>query len=729
MTTDRTLRKIEWLLGKGGRKAVEKERIKSAREQLGYTKEEYRDDPDVRREVRKLYYAQREKQDYEKTRNIPEIPEVQNPDRRDRCSKSLKLFIETYFKDDEKFNLPWASFHLETMRKMEASILNGGLFAMALPRGSGKSAITERAIIWAILYGYRHYIVAIGDGRAAANEILETVQTEIESNEKLIADFPETCFPIQCLGGIVQRATGQRYHDKPTDISWGSGGTIVFPTIEGSPSSGAILVTAGINSRLRGMKRTTSDGREFRPDFVFLDDPQNDRSASSTSQNDKRLKIIRGTILGLAGAGKKMAGVLACTVIRKGDVADTCLDRHLSPEWNGTRYGLLESMPVNEDLWKQYHEIWAESLRTGNGISEATDFYKAHQKEMDEGAMPTWAERYEHDEISAVQYAMDRLYINRETFFSEYQNQPLDEISADEIRLEPSEIIAKVSGLPRYTVPQECSKIVAYIDVQGKILPYVVMAFSEEGTGHVIDYGTYPDLKTWDWTLEDVTKTYQTAGMGFEGSLTLALDNLTQGIVGRKYIREDGMEMQVERCLVDAAWGTSSSTVVAFCNRSQYSHVLMPSFGRGLTADKKPYSEYRKVAGQTIGDFWLVTKNRQNVKIIEIDTNFVKTVVSMRIRTAIGDKGAFQIWGKQHDVQTNAIHRNFSMQLCSEYAIPTAGRDRTVNVWRAYPARDNHYWDCVCGCYAAASERGVSHSAQKARKPREAVRLPRKKSE
>jgi hypothetical protein len=723
-----TQRKIDWLLGRKSRPTVEKKIMTSARERLGYTKEEYQNDPEVRRAVRKLYYAEREKQDYEATRNIGEIPEVQNPERRKQCATSLKLFIENYFKDAEKFNLPWASFHLETMKKMEHAILNGGLFCMALPRGSGKSAITERAIIWAILYGYRHYIVAIGDGKAAANEILETIQTEIETNERLIADFPEACFPIQQLGGIVQRATGQRYHGKPTNISWGSGGTIVFPTIEDSPSSGSILVTAGINSRLRGMKRTTSDGREFRPDFVFLDDPQNDRSAASASQNEKRLKIIRGTILGLAGAKRKIAGIMACTVIRKDDVADTCLDRRLSPEWNGTRYGLLESMPVNENIWKQYHEIWAESQRTGNGISEATAFYEAHRKEMDEGAMATWAERYEHDEISAIQYAMDRLYINRETFYSEYQNQPLDEISADEIRLEPSEIIAKVSGLPRYAVPQECSKIVAYIDVQGKILPYAVMAFSEEGTGHVIDYGTYPDVG-WEWTLDDVTTTYQTAGMGFEGSLTLALDTLTQNIVGKKYIREDGVEMQVERCLVDAAWGTSSSTVVAFCNRSQFSNVLMPSFGRGLTADKKPFSEYRKQVGQTIGDFWLVSKNRQNVRVIEIDTNFVKTLVSMRIRTAIGDKGAFQIFGKQHDVQTNAIHRNFSLQMTSEYAIPTVGRDRTVNVWRLLPARDNHFWDCICGCYAAASERGVSHASNKPRKPREAVRLPRKKTE
>ena len=721
-------RKIDWLLGRRVSESAP-QRALSAREQLGYTKDECREEPDAGGAVRKRDLAQRGRAEFEKSWDIGEIPSVQDEERRKRCSTSLKLFIEEYFRNNEKFNLPWASFHLETIRKMEASIINGGLFALALPRGSGKSSISERAIIWAILYGYRHYIVAIGDGRSAAQEILETVQTEIESNERLIADFPEVCYPIAQLQGIVQRATGQRYHGKPTDISWGSSGTIVFPTIEGSPSSGSILVTAGINSRLRGMKRTTSDGRELRPDFVFLDDVQNDRSAASQSQIDKRLKVIRGTVLGLAGAGKKMAGVMACTVIRRGDVADICLDRQQSPEWNGTRYGLLEAMPVNEELWKQYHNIWAESQRTGHGIADATEFYRKHQREMDEGAMPTWPERYEYDEISAVQYAMDKLYSNRDTFYSEYMNQPLDEISENEIRIEPQEIIAKVSGLPRYAVPQECTRVVAYIDVQAKILPYVVMAFSDDGTGHVIDYGTYPDLKTWDWTLADVTKTYQTAGMGFEGSLTLALDTLTQQLIGHKYIREDGMELQIERCLVDAAWGVSSSTVVTYCSRSQYSTVLMPSFGRSITADKKPYSEYRKVAGQTIGDFWLISKNRQNVRVMEIDTNFVKTLVSMRIRTAIGDKGSFQLWGKQHDVHTNAIHRNFCQQMTSEYGIPTAGRSRTVNVWRLLPGRDNHFWDCVCGCYVAASERGVSYAGSTKRLQKRIVNLPKNKNQ
>ena len=74
--SDDVQRRIDWLLGRRGESAPP--RTLSAREQLGYTREECRDDPEARRRVRKLYYAQRERQEYEAARDIGEIPPVQN---------------------------------------------------------------------------------------------------------------------------------------------------------------------------------------------------------------------------------------------------------------------------------------------------------------------------------------------------------------------------------------------------------------------------------------------------------------------------------------------------------------------------------------------------------------------------------------------------------------------------------------------------------------------------
>ena len=46
--------------------------------------------------------------------------------------------------------------------------------------------------------------------------------------------------------------------------------------------------------------------------------------------------------------------------------------------------------------------------------------------------------------------------------------------------------------------------------------------------------------------------------------------------------------------------------------------------------------------------------------------------------------------------------------LTAEYRVRTEGRGRTVNEWKL-PAHkpDNHWFDCVVGCAAAASMRGV----------------------
>ena len=60
------------------------------------------------------------------------------------------------------------------------------------------------------------------------------------------------------------------------------------------------------------------------------------------SQCATRERIIAGAVLGLAGPGKKIAGIMPCTVIHPGDLADRILDREKHPEWNGERTKLVE---------------------------------------------------------------------------------------------------------------------------------------------------------------------------------------------------------------------------------------------------------------------------------------------------------------------------------------------------------------------------------------------------
>jgi hypothetical protein len=75
-------------------------------------------------------------------------------------------------------------------------------------------------------------------------------------------------------------------------------------------------------SEIRGQNYARPDGQVVRPQLVLIDDPQTSESAWSETQSNDRERILAGDVLGMAGPGKKIAGLMACTVIRPGDMAD-----------------------------------------------------------------------------------------------------------------------------------------------------------------------------------------------------------------------------------------------------------------------------------------------------------------------------------------------------------------------------------------------------------------------
>jgi hypothetical protein len=301
-------------------------------------------------------------------RDIGDLPAVVNVARKEQASSDFRFFCERYF--PLTFYLPWSPDHLKVIAKIEQAALRGGLFAMAMPRGSGKSTISECACIWAVLYGHRDFVCLIGSDEGHAMDMLESIKMELDGNDLLLEDFPEVAYAIQCLDGIANRCNGQLYKGERTHIGW-TAREIVLPTISGSKASGAILKVAGITGRIRGMKYKRADGKTVRPTLVVLDDPQTDESARSLSQCATRESILAGAVLGLAGPGQKISGIMPCTVIRPSDMADHILDRDKHPEWNGERTKMVYSFPTDEKLWQRYAEMRAESMRHGNAGEEA----------------------------------------------------------------------------------------------------------------------------------------------------------------------------------------------------------------------------------------------------------------------------------------------------------------------------------------------------------------------
>lgn len=638
-------------------------------------------------------------------RDIGPLPDVVDLCRKAECERNFRLFCETYF--PETYTLAWSTDHLKGIGKIETAVLSGGLFALAMPRGSGKSSLAETACLWAMLYGHREFVTLIGATEAAALEMLDSIKTELEVNEWLAEDFPEVSFPIAQLEGIANRCAGQLFKGERTRITWTSN-EIVLPTVAGSKASGVVVRVAGITGRVRGMKYKRSDGRSVRPSLVIIDDPQTSESAGSLEQTRKRVRVLAGDILGLAGPGQKISGIMPCTIIRPGDMADIILDRQSHPDWNGEKTKMVYKFPTNMKLWEKYAELRAESLRTDGNFAAATEFYLANREAMDAGAEVAWDARFNHDEVSALQHAMNLKFQDEAAFQSEYQNDPLPEDECGDSLLSVDEICAKIGGLAKGRIPLGCDRLTMFVDVQKALLFYVVVAWSEDFTGAVVDYGAWPDQHRRQFSLADANPTIQSVfpDAGLEGGLYAALDALTEDRLGREWEREDGAMLKIERVLVDANWGQSTDIVYQFCRQSAFSGVILPSHGRYVGASSKPMTEYRKQVGDRIGFNWMMPSvtGKRAIRHVVYDTNYWKSFIHARLAVPLGDKGTLSLYGR-----IPGVHQQLAEHLTAEYRIRTEGRGRSVDEWKLKPDRpDNHWLDCLAGCAVCASMLGAT---------------------
>jgi len=634
-------------------------------------------------------------------RDIGGIPQVVNAKRRQEAAENFHFFCEQYF--PERFNLAWSADHLRVIKQIEMAVLRGGLFAVAMPRGSGKTSLVEVGVLWAVLYGRHGMAAGLGATKARGRELLESITVEIECNESLMDDFPEVCYPVRCLEGISNRCAGQTCQGQRTRITW-TKDILVLPTVENSVASGAIIKVGGLTGGdVRGMKHTRPDGRVVRPSLVLIDDPQTDKTARSLTQNHTRESLLSGAVLGMAGPGKKIAAVMPCTVIQPGDMADSVLDRQKHPDWNGVRTKLIYEFPDNEKLWEEYAAIRADGLRKGDEGRAATEFYRKHRAAMDVGAVVAWAQRYDpRHEVSAIQNAMNLKLRDEAAFFAEYQNEPLIEKAEDDL-LTTEQIAAKLNRRDAEKIPTSCTKLAMFVDVQKKLLYYVVVAFEPNFTAYVVDYGTWPDQRQSYFTYRQARKTLLTAhrGKGEEAAIYASLEELTLEKLARPWMRDDGAPLKISACMIDA--GYQKDTVELFCRQSRHAATVIPSKGLPITASSMPLDERKRKKGEEVGDNWRLTgrQGEHSVRLMLFDANRWKSFLQARLAVPLGGRGCLSLFGK-----SETRHRMLAEHLTAEFRVRTEGRGRQCDEWKALPGHDNHLLDCCVGCMVAASYLG-----------------------
>ena len=636
-------------------------------------------------------------------------PDVVDAARRDSCRNDFKLFCETYFR--EWFYLGWSIDHEKAISKIQDSVLSGMLFALAMPRGSGKTVLCLAAVLWALLYGHHRFVCLIAATDQRAKKLLSKIYNALEQNKRLMEDFPLVCYPIKKLERTPQRSHKQKCMGEYTNMTW-TANEIVLPTVAGSLPSGAIVTVAGLTSgELLGQNKDMPDGSIMRPSLFMADDIQTKSSAKSASQCEARIEILQAGVLGLAGPDKKIAGLLTCTIIRPGDAAEQLLDREAHPEWQGERCKLVYEWPKNEKLWDEYTRLYQEGLRGGDKGTAATEFYKSNRPAMDAGSRVGWPARFPEGCLSALQNAYNLRIRDEDAFQSEYQNEPLSHDVAAEW-MAKDDVARKINGRQAGTIPTACSHLTLYTDVHNKLLYWMLAAWQDDFTGYVVEYGTYPDQGRAYFTMRQAQKTMQAAcpGAGREGAIYAGLKSFYDWMLNRQWTRDDGSTMRINLALVDERYETK--TVYQFINEYPCGY-LHPAMGLPLGATSAPFHSRANKPGERSADHCRMTMipGKARGRHIVIDTNYWKTFIQRRILQARGDSGCLTIYGRfREDGQpaSPTQHLLLAEHLTAEKHHIVFGPYGPVDIWENQGGKDNHWLDCLCGCAVGAAWLGAS---------------------
>lgn len=313
--------------------------------------------------------------------------------RRDQAMNDYGFFCKTYF--PHYVPTPHFSLFHEFIFKRFPAVIDGevdGCEVHMAPRGEAKSTYeTQLGSLWCIVTGRKHMIGIIMNTEEQAAEMLEAIKAELDTNPRLMMDFPEACG----RGRVWQSTTAITANNVKIRIG-------------------------GTGKKIRGMKHGP-----YRPDLIFLDDLENDEQVRQKSQRDKTEKFVLSAVLGLAGPSGGMDVFWVGTSLHY-DAAINRVSRR--PGWRRQVFKSITNWPDNMQLW----ETW-ESIYTSGGDDDdakieaeanAKTFYETHKDAMNAGAVVSWPD------VRPLYRLMCMRAVDHDAFLQEQQNEAGNDESA-----------------------------------------------------------------------------------------------------------------------------------------------------------------------------------------------------------------------------------------------------------------------------------------------------------
>ncbi|WP_218933625.1 terminase gpA endonuclease subunit [Rubripirellula lacrimiformis] len=526
------------------------------------------------------------------------------------------------------------------------------------------------------------------------------------------ADYAHELHALISLGGRSTLAEGQHVNGKKTNVVWQKG-MIASGHVDGVLTNEFVITCGSLLGGMRGQQYLATTGETIRPDLVLVDDPQTRASAASKNATKKRLDIVNGDCLKLAGGERKVAAFAAVTIIRRGDLADQMVDRSKSRHWRGEKIPAIKTFPSNTGLWNEFEELYGFELDADLPHDKSTKFVAENFKAMHEDAELFWTDNFDR---SLFQSALHGLMVQKlddaDSFNAEFQLSPTV-AGGDESQLfvlDAEAIARRVSPFKRREVPEGCEILTAFIDVQNEFLPYVVMAFTMTGRGYVIDYGAFPDQMTPYFTKQSLTKTLtdEFGEISIADRVAMGLDELVNDLMTQEYYCGDRV-YSIDKAGIDVGWKLVSHEVRRICRESVHRARLHPQQGKAYNAKSQHWQRIkggktRKTRGLNCA-FYNPPKGQRGNQELLIDTNFWKTSFAESLSIPESSNRAVVLYN-----DTPSSHLMFGESCVSEKPIQKKDADGNQFIaWEAVNSGqiENDYWDGAVGCMALASTLGV----------------------
>lgn len=631
---------------------------------------------------------------------------------------------------------PFGETQIVSIQRTQHVLKHGGRSVIAEPRGFGKTSRTANNALLGILQGRVKYALILASSVQKAEDILESIKTELVDNEELYKLYPTVCQCFRHVADSPTRAIRQTYMGERTHIGW-TKGMLRMPILPGDDGvlkqmacSGSVIQVRskdnvrGLNVKIRYGEES---GRIIRPDFVFMDDIQTDEEAESPTTVWKIVQTIKKSILFAGTHHKPISAVMCCTPICPGDVSSHFILNE--PSWDVIVSPMVKKMPDNMDIWlNEYARIITDFDRYQTGARlearlKGREFVEQNFEEMHRGAEVSWDWAYAwaedpQTEITALQHAMNfKIEEGEEAFESECQCNVAPRIDeAAGIRCSIDEIINKVHNWPRFKCPVETKFIVSHIDVNREVTTYVTLGSPKEFRPMVLDYGTWPEQQGATWRKRDMvytlTKQYPDIPEEHERRYW-GLRELINKLGKQTFIRDDNLVMHHNLIVVDMRY--SIDEVQRAIRDSDYRNITMCFAGQGISAQTKQFMDrhYGKESEKHFHCATVPTDDR-TMTVLYTDVNYFKTAFHKGIKSRPDICGSLSLFTHERP----SGHMMYAKHCITE--VPEEDYNEKENlrvlVWSNPKDEDNEFFDNTVGAMAALFKLGCEIRMKRAKK-------------